>query len=166
MLNPAVLSALPELTAIQASDFWGEYQPYPRSDWREQVAAGDTQLGYWEWVEHRLEQEANASTPAPESGTPLEPAAEISRLRAMNTKLHQVCQQLLSRFAVAPEDQKDSLREAVESLLAEVDAMRCGSEQGAWFGGFSETFYEGDEVSVDWPNLLITATRVRELLSR
>jgi len=29
---------------------WGEYPGWPRNDWRNEVAAGDTTLGYWEWV--------------------------------------------------------------------------------------------------------------------
>ena len=30
---------------------------YPLSDWQYEVANGDTQLGYQEWVEHRVESE-------------------------------------------------------------------------------------------------------------
>ena len=33
-------------------DPWGEDKTYPRKDWRYEVANGDTNLGYWEWVKH------------------------------------------------------------------------------------------------------------------
>ncbi len=32
---------------------------YPRSDWQYEVAGGDTQLGYREWVEHQRESDAS-----------------------------------------------------------------------------------------------------------
>lgn len=167
MINPAVLSALPELTAIQVSDFWGEYLPHPRSAWRDEVAAGDTQLGYWEWVEHRLEEVANAAAPAPVDQVPIDPAAEVTRLRAMNMKLHQVCQQLLSRFEADSLDQQNALHRAVESLLAEIDSMRVECRGTDWLGGFSEAGmdFESNTTAVEWPNLLICADRVRQLLS-
>ena len=28
---------------------------YPREDWKNDVAAGDTQLGYFDWVIHNIE---------------------------------------------------------------------------------------------------------------
>ena len=34
---------------------WGECPAYPRADWRYEVANGDTNLGYWEWLQHQLE---------------------------------------------------------------------------------------------------------------
>ena len=33
---------------------WGEFPKYPRTDWQYEVAHGDTNLGYWEWVSHKL----------------------------------------------------------------------------------------------------------------
>jgi len=34
---------------------WAEYPGYPRADWQYEVANGDTVLGYWEWIEHKME---------------------------------------------------------------------------------------------------------------
>jgi hypothetical protein len=40
---------------------WGEHPTFTRSDWRDDVAAHDTQLGYWEWVQHNVESRAGES---------------------------------------------------------------------------------------------------------
>lgn len=32
---------------------WGEDPAYPRADWQYEVTNGDTQLGYWDWVEQQ-----------------------------------------------------------------------------------------------------------------
>ncbi|KAA0573418.1 hypothetical protein [Azospirillum sp. Sh1] len=45
---------------------WGEHPGYPRADWRYQVENGDTNLGYWEWVENELAIERSA--PVAEGG--------------------------------------------------------------------------------------------------
>lgn len=37
------------------SDPWAEDPDYPRFDWRAEVCAGDTSLGYWDWVAHQRE---------------------------------------------------------------------------------------------------------------
>lgn len=37
----------------------GEHGNHPRSDWRYEVANGDTTLGYWEWVEQQIESHAD-----------------------------------------------------------------------------------------------------------
>lgn len=34
---------------------WGEHPDHPRSDWRYEVANGDTSLGYWQWVARNME---------------------------------------------------------------------------------------------------------------
>lgn len=39
---------------------WGEHPDWPVSDWQSEVASDDTRLGYWEWVEARLEEAAEA----------------------------------------------------------------------------------------------------------
>ena len=31
-------------------DLWGSCAQFPVSDWKQEVEAGDTILGYWEWV--------------------------------------------------------------------------------------------------------------------
>jgi predicted oxidoreductase len=35
---------------------WGEHPKHTRCDWREEAYSRHTQLGYWEWVTHRLEE--------------------------------------------------------------------------------------------------------------
>jgi hypothetical protein len=35
---------------------WGEHPENPVSDWKTEVEADETRLGYWEWVEGRLGQ--------------------------------------------------------------------------------------------------------------
>lgn len=34
---------------------WEESPEYPRSDWKDEVNNDDTNLGYWDWVEHQIE---------------------------------------------------------------------------------------------------------------
>jgi hypothetical protein len=40
---------------VKDHDLWGEDKSYPRADWRYEVGNEDTNLGYWEWVEHQKE---------------------------------------------------------------------------------------------------------------
>lgn len=35
---------------IKTHGTWGEHPKYVRADWRREVAEGDTNLGYWEWI--------------------------------------------------------------------------------------------------------------------
>ncbi len=35
----------------------GEHPMYTKWDWTQKVAQGSTLLGYWEWVEEKLEEE-------------------------------------------------------------------------------------------------------------
>jgi hypothetical protein len=37
------------------ADVWSEDTKYPRSDWKHEVAEGNTNLGYWDWVTHAKE---------------------------------------------------------------------------------------------------------------
>ena len=46
-----------DLVAEADGDWWGERPYYPRREWRYAAFNGDTQLGYWEWVLHRIEEE-------------------------------------------------------------------------------------------------------------
>lgn len=43
------------LVLPEPPDVWGEDPDQPRSDWKYEVQNGDTNLGYWEWVQHRKE---------------------------------------------------------------------------------------------------------------
>jgi hypothetical protein len=36
---------------------WGEHPQYGRADWKYEVANGDTQRGYWDYVAAKLEEE-------------------------------------------------------------------------------------------------------------
>ena len=36
---------------------WGEYDKYPRCDWQYEVANGDTNRGYWEYVEAMIDSD-------------------------------------------------------------------------------------------------------------
>ncbi len=47
----------PNADLFRQMDFWGEHPVISRAEWRDEVAAKDTQLGYWEWLSHRLEEE-------------------------------------------------------------------------------------------------------------
>ncbi len=38
-----------------ARDLWEEDKEFPRSTWRQAVMQEETQLGYWDWVEHERE---------------------------------------------------------------------------------------------------------------
>ncbi len=38
-------------------DLWDDVESYPRADWQAEVAASDTQRGYWDWVAAQMEQE-------------------------------------------------------------------------------------------------------------
>ena len=37
---------------------WDEHAEYPAKDWQYEVGNGDTRLGYWDWVEHQKESNA------------------------------------------------------------------------------------------------------------
>lgn len=34
---------------------WNNAPEFPRQDWREQISSNQTNLGYWEWVQHQME---------------------------------------------------------------------------------------------------------------
>jgi hypothetical protein len=46
---------LEEMESCRDADAWSDFSEFPRSDWQAEVANADTQLGYWEWVEHQIE---------------------------------------------------------------------------------------------------------------
>lgn len=35
---------------------WGSHPDYSRGDWQCEAMIGDTQLGYWDWVRHRVDE--------------------------------------------------------------------------------------------------------------
>ena len=53
-------SAIPEIAALQRADLWGEHDVWTREEWQVAAGCGDTQCGYWAWVEHRIESAAEA----------------------------------------------------------------------------------------------------------
>lgn len=36
---------------------WGSHLDYPLEDWKYEVTNNDTRMGYWNWVESKIEQE-------------------------------------------------------------------------------------------------------------
>ena len=46
-----------EVQVLVNGDAWSEHPKFPRQDWRAEVAAGDSQRGYWDWVNGQLEAE-------------------------------------------------------------------------------------------------------------
>lgn len=52
--DPEQGTAIERLKAAHGGT-WGQHPAYPQSDWRGEVVNADTVLGYWEWVQARLE---------------------------------------------------------------------------------------------------------------
>lgn len=56
------MSIHPEDWSLNAHDLcskygpWGSHPEFPATDWRREVADGDTRLGYWDWVECQIEE--------------------------------------------------------------------------------------------------------------
>jgi len=44
-----------KIRELRAHDAWAAIAAFPRTAWSEEARDGDTQLGYWEWVEHQHE---------------------------------------------------------------------------------------------------------------
>lgn len=44
-----------EADVLRKTNVWSEHKEYPRQDWQYEVANNNTNLGYWEWLSHRLE---------------------------------------------------------------------------------------------------------------
>lgn len=70
-----------EIEACKEADLWADIPDFPREDWRDEAGAGDTQLGYWDWVESQLSQREDeilnaTSFPAEDITTYLEIANE------------------------------------------------------------------------------------------
>ncbi len=54
---PTVEDIKDEAAAVRRGDSAEEFYRYPRSDWEREVGDKSTQLGYWEWVDHRIESD-------------------------------------------------------------------------------------------------------------
>lgn len=39
----------------QHGGHWGEHPDHPVDDWQHEVLGDETRLGYWEWVENRID---------------------------------------------------------------------------------------------------------------
>jgi hypothetical protein len=46
---------------LKSKDFWSEHSKWSRSYWRDEIEDRSTQLGYWDWLRHRLEEDRNES---------------------------------------------------------------------------------------------------------
>ena len=55
-----------------------------------------------------------------------------------------------------------------KSLLNDIEEMKSDDQGDGWYGGFSdhsnEWGIEGDEVSIEWPNLEISSADLRNAL--
>lgn len=45
-----------EVLADEFGGVWGEHPGYPVDDWKCEAMDGNTRLGYWAWVSHKIEQ--------------------------------------------------------------------------------------------------------------
>ena len=50
-----VTDAPVDARSLGAPDVWAHHPGHPRADWQYEVRNGDTNLGYWDWCEHRAE---------------------------------------------------------------------------------------------------------------
>lgn len=58
---------------MMAADHESEHKDFPRSDWQYEAKQGNTSLGYWEWLSHRLEdQDHDAELKCSECGASTE----------------------------------------------------------------------------------------------
>ena len=55
LTNSVRTAAVAALIVDTGGDLWGEHPKHSKSDWKYEVENGDTMLGYWEWVQCRLE---------------------------------------------------------------------------------------------------------------
>jgi hypothetical protein len=55
-----------EVASCMEVDLWGDHPDHPRVDWQVEVGMGNTQLGYWQWVQHRIDS-WRESGPDPET---------------------------------------------------------------------------------------------------
>jgi hypothetical protein len=39
---------------VKGYEYWDSHPDYPHADWRYEVCAGETLLGYWSWVRAKL----------------------------------------------------------------------------------------------------------------
>jgi hypothetical protein len=56
-MNKSIAQRCEEIRQRQGT--WAELPEYPRHAWRHEVEEQNTQLGYWDWVEHQLEADNN-----------------------------------------------------------------------------------------------------------
>lgn len=67
-----MVAAVQELVNRWADgDVWGAHPSYSREDWQLDVGNGDTNLGYWDWVQHQLESELDSGTEPAEATLPV-----------------------------------------------------------------------------------------------
>ena len=50
-----LLNEMDKVDKVLIKNTWDEDEEYTRSDWKFAVTNEDTQLGYWDWVEHTKE---------------------------------------------------------------------------------------------------------------
>ncbi len=75
-----------------------EYPGYTRDSWEEEVVAGDTQLGYWDWVYHSVERDGIKSEDG-QRPAPSDPVEVLQRMADDMTE--KAIRQAMERFAAA-----------------------------------------------------------------
>lgn len=101
---------------------WGfEHPQYPRDTWSQEASAGDTKLGYWEWVQHTFEAnggEANHCT-----------CCGIPRAADGNQALCNDCLKSTDERAAQVRDREGRFHRAIKGFLSP-------KEQGFTMGAF------------------------------
>ena len=78
-----------EIEAAKEADLWADIPDFPREDWRDEAREGDTQLGYWDWVEFRLSQREDEDDTPNEIDILLEACRGlVTQLTAMDNRQH------------------------------------------------------------------------------
>lgn len=70
--SPVTQSPMEAAMAALESRWGSEHGWYGREEWREDVAQGNTKLGYWEWVQHSLEGNGGEEEHCDTCGKPLD----------------------------------------------------------------------------------------------
>jgi len=47
------------ISRVYSSDPWADCPDFPQEDWRAEVVAKDTILGYREWLQHKIEEKSH-----------------------------------------------------------------------------------------------------------
>ena len=62
--GPTLMDAI-TVEQLKAEDCWPSHPLYGRDDWKHEVSEGNTQRGYWDWVEARLQDDEDQEQTSP-----------------------------------------------------------------------------------------------------